>query len=80
MSTLKAPVTAGEIDDTWIAERREIILRDGYALRAGAGNTIEANRYHDGNWRVITLPNEATTFVTETDRDAVLARLNGKTK
>lgn len=74
----------------WIASRREIIARDGYAVRAGAGargHTIEIKSLtpHDllaaddplrtNVWCVLALPDGAREFAHACDRDAVLGRL-----
>ena len=70
-----APVTAAECDGDWIRDRREVIRRDGYALRAGtaeAGPTIEIKSLTTNEWLFLMLPNEATCFVAAVDRDAVL--------
>lgn len=36
-----APITRAQLPEGWIAERREVIAREGYALRAGAAACIE---------------------------------------
>lgn len=74
----------------WIASRREIIARDGYALRAGAGargHTIEIKSLtpHEqlaaedplrtNVWCVLALPDGAREFAQRSERDAVLGRL-----
>lgn len=88
------PAIAAACDEAWIALRREIIEREGYALRAythtaGAQpvhrielkslRPIEQLAAHDplriNAWCVLALPNEATGFVSASERDAVLARL-----
>lgn len=71
-----APVTAEECSAEWIAIRREIILREGRAVRAGeSAPTVEIKSLVTNEWAVLTLPNEATRFATVQDRDVVLAQL-----
>lgn len=82
-----APVTAAECNADWIKVRREIIHREGYAMRAGANNTIELKSLTPfeqlaawdplriNQWVPIALPNEAIVFASAADRDAVLQQL-----
>jgi hypothetical protein len=70
------PVTAADCDAEWIALRREIVTREGRAVRAGAGNSIDVATLRPGDaWATLTLPNEATQFTTAAERDAVLLQL-----
>lgn len=75
---LVQPVTRAEISDEWIATRREIIVRDGYALRAGVAPTIEIRSLVTNEWCVLVL-NEAgaRVFASAQDRDEVLLQLMG---
>ncbi|MBI5689286.1 MAG: hypothetical protein HZC55_04255 [Verrucomicrobia bacterium] len=70
-----APVTAADCDEWWIALRREILVREGQAIRQGAGLTIEVQSINTGRFHPLTLPNDATSFATLADRDAILCRL-----
>lgn len=63
-----------DITPEWIAERREIIHRDGYAVRAGRG-TIEVKSLHTNEWLVLQLPHNARCFADDADRAAVLTQL-----
>lgn len=72
------PVAAGECSPEWIAERRAIIVRDGYALRAGSACAIEIKSLTTNEWFRLTLPGGALAFTTEPGRDAVLALLQGE--
>ncbi len=81
------PIPAAACTDDWLAERRALIARAGYALRAGAGLTIEIktltpieqmaghDRLRVNQWLALQLPADAACFATEQDRDAVLATL-----
>lgn len=70
-----------EILSTWIAERRAILQREGCAVRAGAGNTIEVQIINSPlrRFATLTIPISetmyATRFRTAAARDAVLALL-----
>jgi len=70
-----APIAAADLPENWISDRREIIQRDGYALRPSAGCTIEVKSLRDNTWLVLTLPDKATAFTTAADRDQVLDQL-----
>lgn len=76
------PATADDVPAKWIAQVREIIQRDGQALRAGfPACTIEAqNINHPEAWQPLNLPANTAVFATEADRDAVLRALWGETK
>ena len=70
------PVTAVDLPDHWLGERREIIFRDGHALRAGAGLWIEVQSINSPDyWGRLNLPGNVTTFATLRDRDLVLEKL-----
>lgn len=73
--TLKTPVAASAIAHEWIALRREIIFREGYATRAGAINTIEFKARRRDEWLPLLLPGDVTRFETAQGRDSVLAQL-----
>ncbi len=81
------PITVEQITPEWIALRREVIVRDGYAVRAGevgvdlSGEpfTIELKSLTTNQWGAIVLPGGAIAFTTAADRDAVLRKLQGET-
>jgi len=52
-------------------------VRDGYATRAGLDLTIEVKSLTTNEWLPLTLPGDSIRFVSSTDRDAVLAQLQG---
>lgn len=81
------PITAADCDAEWIATRREIIARSGYAVRARGVGSIEIksltpvehlashDRLRVNQWLPLMLPNEASCFATAAERDAVLQQL-----
>lgn len=79
----KAPATREQCSEEWIAVRREIILRVGYAVRAGEGGvdlagapyTIEVKSLTTNEWWRLMLPNDGTEFAHAAERDAVLQLL-----
>ena len=70
-------ITAADLPPDWISARREIATRDGHALRAGRGNTIEVQSINTGEWLTLQLPDNARNFATAADRDAVLRHIQG---
>jgi hypothetical protein len=77
MSTpVVTPLTAAEVLATnWADNVRSAVQRDGNALRAGVGNTIEAQSINTGEFGPILLRNGGVVFATAADRDAVLAHI-----
>lgn len=81
------PVGLEEIAPEWIEERREIVAREGRALRPGRGASIEIKSLtpheqlaaHDplwlNDWLLLALPGGATECRTPAERDTLLARL-----
>lgn len=68
--------TAVEIIATGWADRvREAAKRDGNAIQAGAGNTIEAQSINSGLFGAILLPTGGAAFATAEDRDQVLQKI-----
>lgn len=78
MSLLIAPIARSQLPEGWIEERREVIQREGYALRAGAGATIEIKSLHTNEWLRLPLPDKAPAFTTEAERDGVMGELQGQ--
>ena len=75
-----AVITRAGLPSDWVALRREIIVRDGYAVRAGAPAwTIEIKSLHTNEWCTLLL-NEAGVreFASAADRDQVLRELVGE--
>lgn len=79
MSTTRAgisPMTAADVLATnWPARVRSAAFRDGNALQAGPGNTIEAQSINTGEFGAIMLPNGGASFTTPEDRDQVLEKI-----
>jgi hypothetical protein len=74
------PSLAEEIPAAWIAQVREVILRDGCAIRAGFPDlTIEVQLINrPETWQPLNLSTNTCHFATEQDRDAVLKMLTGE--
>jgi hypothetical protein len=75
-SALKAQLT--DIPADWPALVREIVRRDGQAVRAGAGNSIEVKSLTTNQWLCLQLPGGAKSFATPEVRDAILAQILGE--
>ena len=73
-----APIARDQLPEGWIEERREVIQREGYALRAGEGATIEIKSLTTNEWLRLALLDKATAFTTEAERDVVLELLTGE--
>ncbi len=74
--TTPAPIALAALPPEWLAERREIIARDGVAVRAGLGPWIEVQSINTGAWLKLALPGGAVEFMTFAERDAALAELH----
>jgi hypothetical protein len=72
MKPVRVPVAAAAIPAEWPGIVREIALRDGHAVRAGEGATIEVQSINTGLFHPLALPNNGTCFETDADRDSVL--------
>ncbi len=72
-------LTRADVPTDWIEERRVLIARDGFALRAGPLGRIEIKTQRPAptvnTWVTLTLPGGALGFVKDADRDAVLRLL-----
>lgn len=74
-SQTKPPMTCAEIPDEWIATVREIITREGVAVRGHATEpVIELKRNHR-DWARLMLHGSGFEFVTMGERDLVVERL-----
>jgi hypothetical protein len=72
------PVTFAELAPEWFAERREIVQRDGYALRGApcaGGHTIEVKSLTTNEWQPLGWHAGALCFATAAERDAALGKL-----
>lgn len=81
LTPLVKPSTATEIPAAWIANVREIVIRDGAALRPGfPACTIEVQNINRPEvWQPLNLCTNTCVFATEQDRDLVLKQLTGET-
>lgn len=79
MKLAPPPVTLDQLPVDWVALRREIIVREGLALRPGPMRaTIEVKSLTTNEWCLLTLPGGAEEFQHLADRDQVLRRLQGE--
>jgi hypothetical protein len=79
LTTKIVPARLADFTPAWLQLRREIVLRDGHALRAATrSNQIEVQAINTGTWHPLTLPGDVTLFATVDDRDAVLRMLTGE--
>lgn len=75
---IKPPLTASDVPPEWIALVRDIIVREGRAVRGPADRpVIEVKGLRDNSWRSLKLYSSAHAFATTADRDAVLKQLVG---
>lgn len=76
MKTAVPPIALDQVPPEWVAERRAVVVRDGFALRAGSARpTIEVKSLTTNEWCLLTLPGGAREFVDVGDRDTVLRQL-----
>ncbi|MBA4136731.1 MAG: hypothetical protein C0518_05385 [Opitutus sp.] len=74
-----SPARLADFTPAWLQLRRQIVLRDGHAVRAAdRSNQIEVQAINTGSWHPLTLPGDVTLFATVDDRDAVLRVLTGE--
>ena len=75
-----APARAADLTEVWIAQVRDVIARDGHAVRGGfPAITIEVqNINHPETWQPLNLQTNTTIFATEQDRDLILEQLVGR--
>jgi hypothetical protein len=76
MSTAPKPFAALTLPE-WADYMREILQREGRAVRSGGANlTIEAKSLTTDQWYSLPLPPDGKPqFTTTTDRDQALARI-----
>jgi len=74
--TKVAPISLSQLPDGWLADRREIIARDGHDVRADGGAGIEVSA-RDGAWLPLMLHGGSMAFASREDRDVALASLKG---
>lgn len=73
------PVSLSQIPEGWAEMVREIIVRDGNALRASPITpSIEVKSLITNKWHPLGLPGGGTTFVSYGDRNFMFHKLQGK--
>lgn len=76
--TEKHTLAASEVPPEWCAVVREIVQREGRAMRGPADRAVIESRCLRTNvWRPLLLFSSATHFTTIADRDAVLKQITG---
>jgi hypothetical protein len=78
MRSPKPPIAFADVPDSWLADVRGILERDGQPVRAGASNDIEVKSLTSNRWGRLMLPGSGFEFVSAEDRDKILARLAEK--
>lgn len=72
----KNAITAEEVPEEWVMIVRELIQREGRALRGPVDRpTIEVKSLTTNQWAPLMLFSSAMSFETIADRDAVLAKI-----
>lgn len=74
MNTATKP-PAENIPGEWIEIVREIVQREGRAVKAGNKNAILIQNIQTGRWGALSLPDGGTAFARSIERDAVIERL-----
>ena len=69
------PIAFAELTAEWLEERREVIARDGYALREGPAFTVEIKSLTNNRWLTLPLPGKAVGFVNVEELRLALAAL-----
>ncbi len=79
MTALKPipPASADDIPEGWADIVREIVRRDGNAVRAsGTSPIIEIKSLTTNKWCALGLPGGGTTFVNFDQRNIILRRIS----
>lgn len=72
----KPPATAAEIPPEWTDMIREIVQRDGAAIRAaGTSPVIEVKSLRTNQWLPLMLPGGGLAFTNYDERNLVLRRI-----
>jgi hypothetical protein len=69
------PIAYAELPPEWVEERREVIVRDGYALREGPSFTVDIKSLTSNRWLTLPLPGKAVGFVSAAELRLALAAL-----
>lgn len=74
--TKKATITADVVPDDWVAVVRELVQREGRALRGPVDRpAIEVKSLTTNKWGPVMLFSSVMEFETIADRDAVLTKI-----
>lgn len=75
-----SPARLADFTPAWLHMRREIVLRDGHAIRVSHSTKgIEVQAINTGTWHPLTLPGGTTQFDSSDDLIAVFRMLTGET-
>jgi hypothetical protein len=77
MSTLEIkPITLADLPEDWIEERREVIAREGNAVRLSTDSlNIEVKSLRIDRWLRLGLPGAAPEFASHKEREFVLREI-----
>lgn len=72
----KPPVAATDIKEAWTDIVREIVIREGRAVRAAAHRPIiEIKSLSTNLWHPLGLPGGGTEFLTYDDRNLIIKKI-----
>ena len=72
------PVTVAELPAGWVADRRELVAREGRAVQGGVcpqGFTIEIKSLVTNEWKPLGWHHGAICFADQGERDEVIRQL-----
>ena len=73
------PIAYAELPAEWVDERREVIAREGYALREGSAFSVEIKSLTNNRWLTLPLPGKASGFTDAQQLALALAALRDST-
>lgn len=72
-------IPASSIPEEWPALVREVVRREGRAIRGPLERAvIEIKSLRDNSWGLIMLPGNGTEFISIEDRDGILSKIEAK--
>ncbi len=75
----KPPISLDALPEGWLDMVREIIVRDGNAMRGSTTMlAVEIKSLRTNEWMPLCLPGGGVLFVSLEDRDAVVRKLEGR--
>ncbi len=79
MSEKKPAVSFAELPEGWPELVREIIVRNGHAIRPCASMPmIEVKSLTTNTWHPLGLPGGGVTFISFDERNILLSKIEGK--